>query len=421
MNFLSKILDQSKSTRNCVAVLDIGTESIKALILKIDPKEEKGIVIGMGEERHKEGSFQSGAMININGVTATCQKAIEKASQLAKSKPKRVIVGVGGGFIKEKTTTVTYERTTPKVKINLTELKNIIHKVQWKAFDVIKQESSRETGKRETGIKLISAAIVEIMIDGYQVLNPLGIQGKNVSISVFNTYAPLVHLGALQTVIDNLGLDLLSITTESYAIAKSAKTKEVIESGAIFINVGGEITDVILARNGNIGETKMFNMGGRTFTKRLMRELGVNFQKAEEIKIDYSHGRLREELSNKIEKVFSADCSIWLSGIKLSLAEFSETDLLPSKILLCGGGSALPGIEKALKKSSWTKNLPFAKKPKIDFMRPCEMVNIIDRTGKLDSVGNVTPAGLASLVLNLSKNEESLSKILKRTVRMVQG
>ena len=37
-------------------------------------------------------------------------------------------------------------------------------------------------------------------IDGYALTNPVGFQGRHVKIGIFNAFAPLVHLGALQSV-----------------------------------------------------------------------------------------------------------------------------------------------------------------------------------------------------------------------------
>ena len=275
-------------------------------------------------------------------------------------------------------------------------------------------------------IKLINAAIAGIGIDGYQVSNPLGFQGKNISVSVFNSYASLVHLGALRNIADSLNIELLNIVSEPCAIVKFAGIAGnenfcSLPSDNIFINVGGKATDVILARNGNIEESKIFSLGGGIFTERLADELGVDFAKAEEIKINYSKNRLNGELSGKIEKIFSADGNIWLSGVKLSLAEFSEDGLLPSNIFLCGGGSVLPIIEKSLRKSSWIKNLPFAKKPKINFMRPSEAVDIVDETEKLNSPQDIASIGLVKRVLDSNEGEKSISKILERTVRIIQS
>ena len=68
-----------------------------------------------------------------------------------------------------------------------------------------------ESGHAEIDVKLVNAAIVDVRIDGYKVTNPLGFQGKEIQIGVFNAFAPIVHLGALQTIAENLDLDLISI------------------------------------------------------------------------------------------------------------------------------------------------------------------------------------------------------------------
>ena len=428
MNFLSKILKINRKAGDYVLALDIGTETAKALIFKIDTKEEKGIIVGVGKERYMNRSLQDETIVNFDRVSSSCRKAIEKAGRMAGSFPKKAVISVGGGLIKGKTTTVTYERANPKLKISPVELKNIIHKIQWKAFDTIKRELSREAGGGSGEVKLINARIANIEIDGYRVSNPLGFQGKVISVSVFNSYAFLVHLGALQNIADSLGIELLNIVSEPCAIVEFVQNQKEenenfhsSQSDDIFINIGGKTTDVILARNGVVEESKIFSLGGRIFTERLVDELNVDFEKAEEIKIDYSKGRLNGELSAKIEKFFSVDGNIWLSGVRLSLAEFSGTDLLPSNILLCGGGSALPIIEKFLKKSFWTKNLPFAKKPKIGFMRPSEAINVVDKTEKLNSLQDITSIGLVKSTFDLSKKKKSISKILERTIRIIQS
>ena len=42
-------------------------------------------------------------------------------------------------------------------------------------------------------------------IDGYPVSNPIGFTGAQVELQVFNAFAPMVHLGALQSVASALG------------------------------------------------------------------------------------------------------------------------------------------------------------------------------------------------------------------------
>jgi cell division protein FtsA len=421
MGIFSKILGFNNNTSDYLLSLDIGTEVVKALVFKIDRETGNGVVKGVGRARQGLGDMQSGAVSNIAGVIENCRRAIEIAKQMAGvRKVEKSIVGIAGELVKGTTTTVHYERIRTDQRIDLPELKNIIQKVQWKAFDRIRQQLAWETGHSEIEVKLINATIVDVQIDGYRVTNPIGFQGKDVSISVFNAYAPMIHLGALQAIADDLKLNLLSIAAEPYAVARSMGIEEALDFSAIFVDIGGGTTDIAVVRNGGLEGTKMFALGGRAFTKRLAQELGINFEEAEILKIKYSEGRLGKDVTTKIEQFLQDDCSVWLSGVELALSEFSDADLMPHKFFLCGGGSGLPGIKRALNSSRWIKNLPFAKVPQVSFLQPKDVSNIIDETGKLKDPQDITPMGLANLVLDLVGEEKVMAGILRRAVKMMQ-
>ena len=419
MAIFSKIF-KNKNDGDYAMALDIGTEVVKVLIFEIDFERRKGIVKGVGRVRQKPGDMQSGAVTDIAGVVSTCQEAIEKTQEMSGVEASQTVIGIAGELVKGITTIVHYERLNPEVKINMSELKNIIQKVQWKAFDKIRRQIAWETGQSEIDVKLINAAIVDVKIDGYRITNPLGFQGKDVSIGIFNAYAPLIHLGALQTIASDLGLNLLSIADEPYAMARSLGEERSLDFSAIFIDIGGGTTDIAVVRNGGVEGTKMFALGGRAFTKRISQDLGLSFGQAEEMKIKYAKNCLEEKISQKIEKILEEDCQVWLSGVELSLKEFSDADLLPSRILLCGGGSGLPDIEKVLKGTSWSEDLAFAKEPAITFIKPKEIESIIDKTEMLTEPADITPMALANLTLDLAGEENAISKILRKTIKMMQ-
>lgn len=418
MGLFSKLF--SKNSAGYYLALDIGTEVAKALVFEVDVQKKKVTIIGVGKERQKRGNMQSGAVSDISGVIETCQSTINKALKNAKIKKiKKAVVGIAGELVKGTTTTVHYERRKPDSRIDFSELKNIIQKVQMKAYERIQEQISWETGQ-DIDVKLINAAIVDVRIDGYQVNNPIGFQGRDVSVSIFNAYAPMIHLGALQTIADELRIDLLSISAEPYAVAHSIDYEDVLDFNAIFIDVGGGTTDIAVVRNGGLEGTKMFAFGGRAFTKKLAQELRIDFDEAEELKIKYAEGKLGSDVSFKIEQILQNDCSVWLSGVELSLSEFSDSDVLPSKILLCGGGSGLPGIKKALSSPDWLKNLPFAKIPVVNYLQPRDITNVRDNTNELKNPQDVTPMALSNLVLDIKGEEKIMAGILRRILYSMQ-
>lgn len=410
-----------KREADIVLALDIGTEVVKALVFRVEEKEKRGVVIGVGRVPQKIGNMQSGAVADISGVIESSRQAIALAKEKSGVKTiEKSIIGIAGELVKGTTTTVHYERVNPEMHIGVPELKMIIQKVQEKAYERIKRQISFEMGKDDVDVKLINAAIVDVRIDGYPVVNPVNFQGRDVSMSVFNAYAPMVHLGALHTIAEELDLDLLSIAAEPYAVARSVEVDDMIDFSAIFIDIGGGTTDIAVVRNGGLEGTKMFALGGRAFTKRLAQEFQVSFDVAEKMKIDYSNNRLESEAAGRVAALYADDCRIWLGGVELSLIEFAETDLLPPRIFLCGGGSALPGIKQALLSQEWS-NFPFPKIPQVSFLQPRDVARIVDATGELNNPQDMTPIGLANLALkDILEEEKMLSSILRRSVEAIE-
>src|SRR3989344_594839 len=110
--------------------LDIGTEFIKALVC--EASGPFAAVRGIGKCRQKLGDMHSGAVMDISSVIENAKTAIEQAQQQADLYPVDVIIGIAGELVKGMTTRTVYARKDTDLKIDLGELKNIIHKVQWK-------------------------------------------------------------------------------------------------------------------------------------------------------------------------------------------------------------------------------------------------------------------------------------------------
>ncbi len=415
MSFFKRV---KRGPGNYYLALDIGTEFVKALLCVSEGTKCR--VLGIGRKRQRLGDMQSGAVTDIAAVINNCQDAIRDAEKMAGVSANQLMIGIAGELVKGDTTTISYIRKEPDTKIDLAELKNIVHKVQWKAFAEVRKELAFETGYTEIDIKLVNAAITNVRIDGYKVANPLGFQGKDVMISIFNAFAPLVHYGALQTIAAELDRELLAITSEPYSVARSLGYEDGGNFSAIFIDVGGGTTDIAVVRNGSIEGTRMFTLGGRTFTKRLAQTLNIAFEEAEEIKLAYSGERLEKQSHRIIREAMKSDCEVWLSGVALTLSEFENVDVLPSKIMLCGGGAHLPEIKEALDSREWTQSMPFAGKPQISFMNPKMVSNVIDETKLLKDFADITPMSLANIALEYLGEEQLLSKLLKKVVKLIQ-
>ncbi len=409
---------KKKTGDNYYLALDIGTDLIKALVCEASGKKAR--VLGVGRKEQKLGDMQSGVVMDIASVISNCLVAIREAENMAGVSTHQMILGISGELVKGATATTSYVRRDANAKIDLAELKNIVHKIQWRAFDNIRGQLSYETGYSEIDVKLVNAAIVDTKIDGYKVGNPIGFQGKEVTLSIFNAFAPLVHYGALQTIAAEIDKEILAIAAEPYALTRCLSDYDSSQSSFIFIDVGAGTTDIAVVQDGAVCGTKMFTLGGRTFTKRLSQSLNISFKEAEEIKINYSNDQLERQSHRIVREAMQSDCDVWLSGVVLTLEDFKDLDSLPSKILLSGGGSHLPEIKEALETRDYLKSLPFVKKPQINFLHPKMIANVSDETKLLKDQQDAVPMALANLALEFIGEETLPSKVLKKVVRLMQ-
>ena len=409
---------EAHETLAACTALDVGTEFAKALVFDID-EAGHGTVRGVGRKRQGLSHMQSGTVADISAVVDNCAVALQEAEEMAGFRPTQVVIGIAGELVKGFTTTHSQERKRPDQPISEGELQKLIDSVQREALREAERAITWETGLPQVDVRLVHAAITGAQIDGYTLTNPVGFQGRHIKIGIFNAFAPLVHLGALQSVASQLDLELLEIVAEPYAVARVLGKDQVRQSGALFVDVGGGTTDVALVRQGGIEGTRMFALGGRAFTKSIADRLDLPFPRAEELKVDYARG-LSIDHRDEVAGIVGDDVRVWAAGVELVMEELSGGDLLPGRIYLCGGGSRLPEIKAALAAESFWKPMPFARPPEVIVMGPDLIDTISDATDLLVDQQDVTPLGLAYQAIELQTTEDALDVALRRVLRAMK-
>ncbi|NCU40355.1 hypothetical protein EOL73_01180, partial [Candidatus Saccharibacteria bacterium] len=282
------------------------------------------------------------------------------------------------------------------------------------------QQIGLETGNKEVEVKLVNSAIVSIHIDGYKVANPIGFQGRDVAIQIYTAFAPMVHIGAIERTANDLDLDLLAVAAEPFAVSRSMLGSDTGSNfTAILADVGGGTTDIAVVDDGGVEGTKMFGIGGRSFTRTIANDLDITYDEAEKLKLHYGDTKIKpsvaEELNTSIEKTLD----VWISGVEIALSEFDSVDHLPNRILLCGGGASLVPLVEALSQREWYKELPFTKRPTVQHIRPSDVSGMKDHTGNVNDHTYITAMGLLRVgydTLAISEGDsvkERLNRILR--------
>jgi cell division protein FtsA len=408
------------STAEYVLALDIGTEFVKALISKIDG--DKLEIIGVGRAHQDLGDMYSGAIADISGVVRNCEAALIEAEKQAGVQAKKVVIGIAGELVKGVTNTIRYRRPQSDRPLDSSEMEFIIEKVQERAQKKAQKQIALETGNDDVEIKLVNSALVSIHIDGYKVSNPIGFQGHDVAVQIYTAFAPMVHIGALERVAEELSLELLAVAAEPFAVSRSVLGNDSNSSfTAILIDVGGGTTDIAVVNDGGVEGTKMFGIGGRSFTRTIASELDLSYEAAEKLKINIDDSQIKPTVAKEVNEAIDKTLDVWVAGVELALSEFDSADHLPNRILLCGGGSSLTKLVEILGEPGWHKDLPFTKKPSVHHIQPSEVIGITDSTGDVCDHTYITAMGLLRVGYDTmigSSDNDTIKDKLNRILRI---
>lgn len=401
--------------------LDIGTEYVKALIGRVVEGEIE--IVGMGRAHQGLSDMQAGAVADIGAVVENCDKALNDAEKQAGVSARGAIIGIAGELVQGTTTTVRIVRKTPNKALDLVEVEKVIKLVQARAEAKAKKQLSLELGGKEVDVKLVNSALVSMEIDGYPVTNPIGFQGRDMVVQLYTAFAPLVHIGALERVAEQLDLNLLAVAAEPFAVARSVIGDDQTNTmSAILMDVGGGTTDIAVINDGGVQGTKMFGIGGRAYTRSIERGVGVEFDMAEKLKVGLSDGKVPAKQAALVEKSLKKTLDVWISGVELALGEFDKLDHLPYRLLLCGGGSSLDMLMDRLHDSDWYSKLPFTRKPVVQHIRPDQVVGITDTTGSVSDHTFITAMGLLRVGLDTVQYNgtggESVKERIDRLLRV---
>lgn len=395
--------------------LDIGTTVVKALVFTV--KNNFIHTLGIGRAIQQVGAMQGAMISNLQYVIENCDLAVgEAVSKLDKSYyPTDVILGISGELVQGDLVVANYDRSNPSQPITLTEITNSVNTIKEKVFDAARDEIAGNIGIEPSQLTSVSTFVSEQYIDDTKLDSLIGRTGQQVSFKLYIGYAPKIHIEALNSIVEYLGLNLSKIVVVPYAIARSFESAKDNNFSAIFVDIGGGTTDVAIIDYTSILGTKMFAMGGRSLTKRIEQILQIPYEQAEFKKIEYSRltqyknqidrknslekFKLTREEEIKIRTSLREDVRVWATGVEMALSDFVDAESFPATFLLSGGGSYLPEIREALLSYPWRTVLPFVNYPEVKIISPKQISNIIDAENFLSGAEDVSVAAIARMLI----------------------
>jgi cell division protein FtsA len=182
--------------------------------------------------------------------------------------------------------------------------------------------------------------------------------GYELNVEAHVITAAVASVQNLTKCINASGIEIDDLVLEPLASAEAVLTEEEKQAGVLIADIGGGTTDIAVLRDGSIYHTSVLPVAGHQVTRDIAAGLGLSFELAEEMKKKYgSLVPAEEEESDKVvgengHSVSYRDlCEIMRARMeelmRLVVLELPRTDyarLIPSGIVITGGGANVPGI-----------------------------------------------------------------------------
>lgn len=154
--------------------------------------------------------------------------------------------------------------------------------------DVARAVESASAMPLPAGWEIIDRLPQEFIIDGQDgISEPVGMRGSRLESRVHIVISPSAGKQNIEKAINRAGLEVEGMVLEPLAAAESTLTDDDKEYGCALINMGAELTSLMIFGRGAVQHTTVFPFGGMHFTKDIAVGLRVSIPEASKIKHNY--------------------------------------------------------------------------------------------------------------------------------------
>lgn len=259
----------SKSDKNLMVGLDIGTSKIVALIGQMTSDEQIEI-IGMGS--HSSRGLKRGVVVNIDATVESIRRAIEEAELSAACRVYSVYTGIAGSHIKS---------------LNSHGIVAIRDREVTQA-DVDRVIDAARAVAIPADQKILHILPQEFIIDHQEgIWDPIGMAGVRLEAKVHLVTGAVSAAQNIVKCIERCGLTVADIILEQLASSHAVLSDDEKELGVCLVDIGGGTADIAIFIEGAICHTAVIPIAGDQVTNDIAIALHTPSQSAEEIKLKY--------------------------------------------------------------------------------------------------------------------------------------
>lgn len=340
-----------------IVAIELGSSKITGIAGKKNPDGSISILAVVKED--STSCIRKGVVFNIDKTVLCLTNIIKKLETTLKTNIARVYVGVGGQSIRS--------------------VKNVIIK-DLPAETVVTQDMINELMDANRSMtyaeqEILDAATQEYKVDALYQLDPVGIPCSRLEGNFLNILWRKTFYKNLNQCLNKAGVEIAELYLAPLALADAVLTETEKRTGCALIDLGADTTTVLVYYKNILRHLAVIPLGGENITKDITSLLMEDSQ-AEQMKLKYAsaytdNSDIDDNKKYPIDQDRRVESRKFIEIVESRLQEIIENvfyqipneyaDKLIGGIILTGGGSNMPNIEKAFTNQAPTEKIRIAK------------------------------------------------------------
>jgi cell division protein FtsA len=337
-----------------ISAIDIGSSKTAVVIAqyRLDETFSKLHVIGVSSVKSR--GIRKGQIVNIEEAVSCINEAVESAERMAGYNIPKAWLSVGGSHIGSQNSHGIVAVSNPQGEITQEDARRVLE-----AARAVSLPSSSE---------IIHVLPRQYTVDSQEgVKDPVGMTGVRLEVDTHIVIGSSPVIKNLTKCSSEIGCDVSGIVFTGLASSESVLSETEKELGVVLVDIGGGTMSVAIFVEGALSYSQVIPVGAINVTKDLAAGLRISLESSETLKlflskdktkeddIDISALRLPEELktiSRKtlVEGIIRPRLNEMFQLIASEIKKSGFAGLVPSGLVLTGGGSLTVGIQDSAKR-----------------------------------------------------------------------
>lgn len=248
--------------------LDIGTSKVKCII---GEPTENGMmsIVGFGQAESR--GLRGGIVTTTDSVAESIKRAVDEAERMSGVEVQIATVNLSG------------EHLRGENKAGVVAVAGAGREITQE--DVDRAIESASAMPLPAGWEIADRLPQEFIIDGQDgIIEPVGMHGSRLESRIHVITSPSAGKQNILKAVNHAGLELQQMMLEPLAAATGTLTDDDKEYGCALVNIGADISSLMIFNRGAVQHLAVFPFGGMHFTKDIAVGLRVSIPEAGKIK-----------------------------------------------------------------------------------------------------------------------------------------